>query len=130
MVQIRLLSRGWMSAPLEKSRKPDLSEKLDKSMSKLFDVVDVIGQHVFGKLWDLVFESIQDSFTFGVLAVFPSWILQKFTGQDFTNWQTCLSIEYSDVDRYFCFVVIAALFGGLISFALRLAKRFIKSIIS
>jgi hypothetical protein len=103
--------------------------KIDLWLEGGFGVIDAVGKQIFGNLWDLVFESVQDALAFGVMAALPSWILKTLTGgEDFTDWNSCFKIPTSDVDLYFCLAAVAGGFAGVVIFSGRLLQRFVRSI--
>jgi hypothetical protein len=101
-------------------------DRIDKFLTNIFDVIDVIGRKLLGDLWETLYLSIQDALALGLLIQVPDRVGHWITGKNFSSLDACTQEgSWWNVNRYVCFIMVASNF---ILWAILAARILIRSI--
>ena len=103
---------------------------VEQVLEKAGESIDPIGKALMGQLWRDVYETFQDAIALSLLFVIPGVIVKFFTGVDYSDFDQCLAISASSINRYACFVIVASGFLLWIIVTGRIIGRTINSIFS
>lgn len=84
------------------------AQKKNKVETFLEERIDPYGEALMGKLWRVVFETIQDAISLSILIVIPGVILKFFANADYSDFAQCLAISPLNVSRIICFVIVGS----------------------
>jgi hypothetical protein len=90
---------------------PQLKDRIDKFLTNVFDVIDVVGKKILGGWWETVYLSIQDALAMGLLIQVPDKLGHLITGKTFNSLDACAQEgSWGNVNRYVCFVMVSSNF--------------------